>query len=394
MRILIFSDAITLKGKDQRYYPLRDQYPKFISGLKEHVDLIQLASRCTDIQDDDEPLDAIAIDEQFQFIPLPFYKNTEEFYRRYFYYRKALYPILRDSINQCDVVMVRIHHCLASNIFSIANRLNKPYVAYWAGPPIHKSTLANYPKNTYRHILARAIARFELHKYKQLAKNASWNVVLDAEEYEILGKPHKVEWLAPTLVTEKSIVEEVRTRNPHEKLELIFVGRVVTHKGIFDLLQAIERLVEQGIDIHLNYVGSGPEEARLRQAVSARNLDRVVDVCGNVQFEACQQLLRNAHVFVLPTYAESVPKVLWEAWAAGCAVVTTDVGSITYFAIDNENALVIKPGFAGVIVQAILKLYQNETLRTAIANRGKQLAYEHTHKRAIEKLATVLTKLP
>ena len=66
-----------------------------------------------------------------------------------------------------------------------------------------------------------------------------------------------------------------------------------------------------------------------------------VEVFGYVEHDRVLQEMREADIFVLPSYGEGMPNSLLEAMAAGLPVVVTDVGA---------NTEVVNPGLGGIIV--------------------------------------------
>ena len=70
-----------------------------------------------------------------------------------------------------------------------------------------------------------------------------------------------------------------------------------------------------------------------------------------------KQLFRQAHVFILPTlYAEGQPVSILEAYASGCAVITTSQKGIMDIFQDMINGFVVEPGSVNSLYEMLLKL--------------------------------------
>lgn len=109
-----------------------------------------------------------------------------------------------------------------------------------------------------------------------------------------------------------------------QPIRFLFVGRMLEDKGIFELCDAARLLRERGVVFQC--VAAGPfvdhPRAIKRQDVEAR-AQGAVEFVGEVTNVA--SYLRDAHVFVLPSYREGTPRSGLEALAIGRPVITTDV---------------------------------------------------------------------
>jgi glycosyltransferase involved in cell wall biosynthesis len=111
--------------------------------------------------------------------------------------------------------------------------------------------------------------------------------------------------------------------------ELIFVGRLITDKGVHVLLDALALLSSEGIRPRLTVVGEGPES----ECLSARARD--LELTDQVQFIGRRSgrplaALLNAHqILVVPSLVqESFGIVALEAIACGCVVVGSECGGL------------------------------------------------------------------
>ena len=107
--------------------------------------------------------------------------------------------------------------------------------------------------------------------------------------------------------------------------ELVFVGRLVSDKGVKLLLDALALLKDKGLFPKLSIVGTGPEEASLKQQATALGLDAQVNFRGRRVGEALVEML-NAHRFiVIPSvWNEPFGVVALEGAACGCVPIAAD----------------------------------------------------------------------
>lgn len=134
--------------------------------------------------------------------------------------------------------------------------------------------------------------------------------------------------------------------------EILFVGRLSAEKGIRTLVDATRGL-------NLVVAGDGP----LRSLVP--------DALGFVPHEDVQRLLARAAVVVLPSHREGLPMVLLEAMAHGRAVVATPVGGIPSLVEDGVTGLLVPPGDAKALREAIERLLVDPELRQRLGEAAR-----------------------
>jgi glycogen(starch) synthase len=110
---------------------------------------------------------------------------------------------------------------------------------------------------------------------------------------------------------------------------IVFVGRLVSDKGVDLLLQALKLLQRDGFSPDLTIVGSGPEETRLRKLSADLGLDRQVTFAGQQSGNALAQTLNRHRVLAVPSrWAEPFGVVALEGIACGCVVVGSQDGGL------------------------------------------------------------------
>lgn len=135
---------------------------------------------------------------------------------------------------------------------------------------------------------------------------------------------------------------------------LIYVGRLVTEKGVWPLLDAFER---QKSAATLKIVGEGPLRADLEASVARRGLQDRVTFAGFVPHERLRDELLGAAALVAPSiWQEPLGLVLFEALACGVPVIASAVGGIPEIVSDGENGLLVPPGDSIRLAEAIDRL--------------------------------------
>ena len=167
------------------------------------------------------------------------------------------------------------------------------------------------------------------------------------------------------------------------KFKIISIGRLSPEKGFNILIQAMTRLVSQGVDASLVLVGDGSERDSLSDLVNKENLSDRVHFIG--YRDKAFNLIPYFDVFVISSYSEGLPITLLEAMQAGVPVVTTSVGEIPEVLGAGQFGTLVATGDPGVLAKALEDVYTNRggaKLR-AIAARDRVLT-----KYSVEKMAS------
>lgn len=117
--------------------------------------------------------------------------------------------------------------------------------------------------------------------------------------------------------------------HPLRNRDLVFVGRLVSDKGVDCILRALYLLKRRHIQPTFTIVGTGPEEPRLREMVADLELGDRVSFAGAKRGTELADELRRYRVLVVPSlYEEPFGIVALEGIASGCAVVGSDGGGL------------------------------------------------------------------
>lgn len=115
---------------------------------------------------------------------------------------------------------------------------------------------------------------------------------------------------------------------PREK-DLVFVGRLVSDKGVDLLLRALKLLQNDNLYPDLTIVGSGPEEKSLQRLATELGLDRQLIFAGQKSGAALAEILNRHRILVVPSrWEEPFGVVALEGIACGCVVVGSEKGGL------------------------------------------------------------------
>ncbi|HNV69656.1 MAG TPA: glycosyltransferase family 4 protein [Candidatus Ozemobacteraceae bacterium] len=109
----------------------------------------------------------------------------------------------------------------------------------------------------------------------------------------------------------------------------VFVGRLVSDKGVDDLLQAVASLRERGVLAPVTIIGEGPEELKLRGFVERVQLQSLIHFTGALQGQALAHEISRHRCLVVPSrWREPYGIVALEGLACGCWVIGSAGGGL------------------------------------------------------------------
>lgn len=147
----------------------------------------------------------------------------------------------------------------------------------------------------------------------------------------------------------------------------LHIGRFEYVKNHELLLDAFKRVHATHKDCRLVLVGKGPLLERIRRKVEDLELDKSVNIVGEVADVA--PYLAEADVFVLPSEYEGLPITLIEALQAGLPCIASNVGGIPDIVQDGENGLLIEPKIDSV-AQAMTRVLEDRGLLSKLARNA------------------------
>jgi glycosyltransferase involved in cell wall biosynthesis len=166
------------------------------------------------------------------------------------------------------------------------------------------------------------------------------------------------------------------TPEPASSPVAVCVSRMLWDKGIGELVEAAQLLGGRGSAIKIRLVGStDANPASIPQAqLNAWKRAGVVEIVGHSDDIAGEYA--RAHIAVLPSYREGLPKSLLEAAACGRPIVATDVPGCRDICRHRQTGLLVPPKSVAQLADALQTLAENPDLRRQYGDAARRLAEE------------------
>lgn len=200
--------------------------------------------------------------------------------------------------------------------------------------------------------------------------------------------------LARTPSQPLSAPSERSAKEPDGPLRLLYVGTLSPRKGVAELIDAVSRLVRDGLSVRLDIVGDGPEAVRLASQTRTLGLQEVVHLHGYVtKREELVAAYSSSDVVVIPSHTEGFPRVIYEAASMGIPLVATRVGGIPARLTHGEEALLVQPCDVEGLYHALSTVCRSPELRRDISQKLLDFAKQHRDADALAQHAKILASV-
>ncbi|HSC28244.1 MAG TPA: glycosyltransferase, partial [Vicinamibacterales bacterium] len=303
-----------------------------------------------------------------RFCPLPPYAGLSGLVQHLAAVRGSIAGALRTS----PAVIVRAPSPLAYLTGRAAAGAGRPFAAEIVGDPDQV-----FSPGAFRHPLRLPIRCLAAAAQRRLSRNAIavLYVTRDAlqRRYPTRGSVHAASDVA--LDDLSFAARPCREWSPPASFVLVTVGALdQPYKGTGVLLDAVSQLRGRGLPVRLRIVGDGRLLPDLERRCEELGASGDVEFLGRQDREGVRSALDSAHLFVLPSLTEGLPRALVEAMARGLPAVATDVGGIPELL---PTECLVPPRQPRALADRIEQLMKDEAGRRRLgaSNRSRALEY-------------------
>lgn len=177
---------------------------------------------------------------------------------------------------------------------------------------------------------------------------------------------------------------------------IMLASRMLYEKGIERFVDAAKRIKAKGMNARFVLVGApdaGNPTSIPESQLTTWGQAGFIEWWGHSDEMA--KILASADVFCLPShYREGLPKVLLEAAACGCAIVTTDAPGCREIVIDGKTGFLVPLNDQERLVEALETLILDPSLRLSLGEAArKRVEEKFTDQVVVEKTLNVYRRL-
>jgi phosphatidylinositol alpha-1,6-mannosyltransferase len=170
---------------------------------------------------------------------------------------------------------------------------------------------------------------------------------------------------------------------------VVFVGRLVEEKGVFDVVTAAGILRDTLPDVSVLIVGDGQDRSELERVVRDDGLGSTVRFAGWQDPDSVRAIYAVADVVLVPSrtgpdgWVEAQGLSVVEAMSAGCPVVATAHGGIVDSVRDEETGLLVPEADPPALALAIRRLLTEASLAHRVAAEAQRFANTRFDRRRV-----------
>ena len=304
-----------------KYYARTPEKYDFYQRYLRVFEQLRLVTRCVD----EEQLgkSRVALDDpRIEYVPMPFFSGPIQYAKNYLGISNAL----KNITDGCDAAIVRLPSTIAQRVCEKVMKAGIPYA----------TELVYDAKDAYEG--AASVAERLLWKviHKQMVKDCAKadGVACVTEHYlqqhYTSKKQNAFFGNYSSLALDKSFYTSERNYPSKELFSIAHVCTQVQYngrKGYNEVIKAIHILKKRGVNVKVQFAGPDYHDGirKLTELAQQLGVSDRVEFIGGVNRKQLSDYLEQSDLYVMPTWAEGLPRVIIEAMAKGLPCITTPV---------------------------------------------------------------------
>lgn len=175
---------------------------------------------------------------------------------------------------------------------------------------------------------------------------------------------------------------------------ITFIGRLVSEKGIVELLRAFSNIDNDNIKLLIvGDVDQGCRDLKTKNLIVSKYMDNK-----NIIFTGFRGDINNilyaTDIFCLPSYREGMPRTIIEAMSMECAVIATDIRGSREEVIDGKTGFLVKTQSTYDIQNNLKILMEDEKILNEMKTEGRKRAEQYfDEKQVVNTQINILNRL-
>jgi glycosyltransferase involved in cell wall biosynthesis len=165
----------------------------------------------------------------------------------------------------------------------------------------------------------------------------------------------------------------------NHQIQIGYVGRLVSEKGLPLLLEASKRLEDAGFVFRLIFVGDGPDRSELEDLTRRLGLQARTRFLGELSGTGLEEAVRPLQVVVMPSLSEeTVGLAAIEQMMRGGVVIAADIGGLGE--VVGDAGLKFTTGDSNALYSCLRRVLENPALVTSLGAAGRARAMKVFHR--------------
>lgn len=183
-----------------------------------------------------------------------------------------------------------------------------------------------------------------------------------------------------------SVLDDLRVAtSPERAPRILFLGGNFQRKGLGVLVRSVETVRGRLPAAEVFVAGASRDHDLIAEQLRELRLEECVHLLGGVPHERVAGLFSESTVFTMPSLIESFGIPFLEAMHHGVPVVATRIPGPSDFLVDDVNCLLVEPGDADALGDALIRVSTDRELRERLVREGRRTALSASVGRMVEQ---------
>lgn len=377
MKALVVVDNHLVKTPDGKCWAARIYNYSFFARYLSVFDEIRVAIRIKEV-DSNKEYPNLCSGKGIEFCAIEEFQGPKEYILKYAKIQKNI----RKYFDGCDCAIFRIPSTVGFQFWNAFKKTGRPYavevvVDPWdfAAPGRLKTPFRPIIRQLWTHQLKEACMKANGVSYvtqyalqKRYPSNASKNGTTEMhfESYYSSANIPSSYYGKPKTYPDRNKV-----------MRIVHVANSISDyvKGHKELITSVAILKEQGINVEVYFIGEGSLVGEFKEFAIKKSVEERVHFIGKLPTpEMVRTALKDADLFVFPSYAEGLPRALIEAMSVGLPAVSTKTNGIPELL---EDKYLVEPGQTKELAEKIAMLINNEDEYSLASKKNISKAMEY-----------------
>lgn len=319
-KLLLSCDDYVFCYKGKYYARTQEKYDFYQRYLRVFEQL-RLVTRC--VEEEQLGKSRVLLDDsRIEFVPIPFFRGPNQYALKYVEIGKTL----RGITNGCDAAILRLPSTVAQRVCKKVMKSGMPYATelVFDAKDAYDSATTLLGKFLWKTIHSQMIGACDR------ADGVSCVTCHYLQQHYTSRKKDAFFSNYSSLSLDSSFFSSERKYPTKDFFKIAHVCTQVQYngrKGYNELIKAIQVLKLKGLDVKVEFAGPDYNDGIEKLTSLAQELDVIdrVKFIGGVNRKELSDYLESADLYVMPTMAEGLPRVIIEAMAKGLPCITTPV---------------------------------------------------------------------
>ncbi|SFD02835.1 glycosyltransferase family 4 protein [Algibacter pectinivorans] len=161
---------------------------------------------------------------------------------------------------------------------------------------------------------------------------------------------------------------------------ILYIGTIIRKKGVLELAEIFNKVITRNPEAQLILIGGDSSDIKTGESSTYKLMEDIfsdkakkqVNYLGKIPYQKVKEHIRNAHICVYPSFAETLGMVTIESMAMQKPVVNTSIGWAQELIDDGINGFLVHPSKIDDYSNQILKLLKDEKQCSQIGKAARQ----------------------